>query len=86
MSYFHIWFEDALDHGTVADEFDTYEEAKECYDEWVKKGPEGYDLSVALEEVITDEDGEVDDYVYHEFCEWFTPESWNEAHPSGYPD
>ena len=28
---FHISFEDALDHGTTADTFETYEEAKVCF-------------------------------------------------------
>ena len=82
MSVFQIWVEDALDHGTVVDEFETLEEAKKSYDKWVAQGPEGYDLSMELLEEI--DGGE--DYVYHEMCEWFTLESWHEAHPSGHPD
>jgi len=78
---FHISFEDALDHGTTADTFETYEEAKVCFDEWVKIGPEGYDLSVEIIEENDDEEWETLDY-----HEWFTMESWREAHPSGYPD
>ena len=79
-STFQIWFEDALDHGTIADEFDNYEEAKVCYDGWVKQGAEDYDLSVELLEVVN-EGADDEDYVYHEMKEWFTKESWDEAHP-----
>ena len=78
MSVFEVWLEDALDHGHILDEFDNLKEAKKCYDGYVKMGPEDYDLSVELLEVTDDED-----YIYHEFCEWFTLDSWNEAHPSG---
>ena len=81
MSVFQIWVEDALDHGTVIDEFDTLEEAKQCYDKWVEKGPEGYDLSIELLEEI--DDGY--DFIYHEFHEWLTLEAWNEANPTGRP-
>ena len=77
---FIISFEDALDHATTADTFETLEEAKVCFDEWVKKGPEGYDIGVELIQV---DDEEWETLEYHE---WFTMESWREAHPSGFPD
>ena len=82
---FIISFEDALDHGTTADTFDTLEEAKKCFDEWVKDGPDGYDIGVELIQVNEDEDGD-EEWESLEFHEWFTQESWREAHPSGYPD
>ena len=81
MAVFQIWVEDALDHGTVVDEFETLEEAKKSYDKWVVQGPEGYDLSIELLEEI---DGG-NDFIYHEAHEWLTLESWNEANPSGRP-
>jgi hypothetical protein len=43
----------------------------------VNIGPEGYEISVELEEII----GDHDDYISIEFTEWFTQESWYEAHP-----
>ena len=49
--YFH-W----TGHGTIVDEFDNYNDSKVCYDEWVEKGPEGYDLSVELLEVVKKEE------------------------------
>ena len=78
---FIISFEDALDHGTTADTFETYEKAKVCFDEWVAKGPEGYDIGVELIQVDDDEEWET-----LEYHEWFTQEEWCEAHPSGFPD
>ena len=75
-----ISFEDALDHGTTVDEFDTLEEAKKCFEEHVAKGPEGYDIGVELIDATTE------DWESLEYHEWFTQESWAEAHPSGYPD
>ena len=77
---FHISFEDALDHGTVVDTFDNLEEARKCYDKWVAKGPEGYDIGV---ELIQDDGDDWESLDYHE---WFTHESWSEAHPNGLPD
>jgi len=74
---FQVMIEDALDHGFIVGEYETLEEAKVSYDECVKVGPEGYEISVELEEII----GEHDDYVSVEFTEWFTLEEWNEAHP-----
>ena len=73
---YHISFEDALDHGTVVDTFDTLEEARKCFDEWVAKGPEDYDIGVELIEENDDEEWEGIDY-----HEWYTQESWFEAHP-----
>ena len=84
MSYI-ISFEDALDHATVADTFDTLEEAKKGFDEWVAKGPDGYDIGVELIEV-TNEDTEDEEWESLDYHEWFTLEAWNEAHPSGRPD
>ena len=78
---FHISFEDALDHGTTADTFDTLEEAKKAFQECIDKGPEGYDIGVEL--IQEDDDEEWETLDYHE---WFTQESWCAAHPSGFPD
>ena len=74
---FQIWFEDSLDHGTIEHEFDNYEEAKAHYDKCVEIGPEGYEISVELTECID----EHDNVETLEFTEWFTHESWFEAHP-----
>ena len=74
---FQVCIEDALDHRHTVDEFETLEEAKACYNECVNIGAEGYEISVELEEVI----GDHEDYVSIEFTEWFTQESWEEAHP-----
>ena len=74
---FQVIIEDALDHGFIVGEYETLEEAKVSYDECVKVGPEGYEISVELEEII----GDYDDYVSIEFTEWFTQEEWEEAHP-----
>ena len=52
-----------------------------AFDEWVAKGPEGYDIAVEI--IQEDDDEEWETLDYHE---WFTMESWNEAHPSGFPD
>ena len=76
---FQVIIEDALDHGFTVGEFETLEEAQVCYNECVSVGPEGYEISVELEEIIGDHDG----YVSIEFTEWFTQESWDEAHPDG---
>ena len=81
-STFKIYFEDALDHSTEADEFETYEEAKKAFDNYIKEGPEGYDIGVEICEVI----GDYEDMITHDYHEWFTPEEWDAAHPSGYPD
>ena len=74
---FQVMIEDALDHSFIVGEYETLEEAKVSYDECVKKGPEGYDTSVELVEIIND----YDDYNSIEFTEWFTLEEWHEAHP-----
>jgi len=74
---FQVTIEDALDHGFVVGEYETLEEAKVSYDECLKIGPEGYELSVELEEII----GDHDDYVSIEFTEWFTQEEWEKAPP-----
>ena len=79
---YQICIEDALEHSTQIDEFDTYEEAKKCYDECMKKGPEGYDISIEMEKII----GDYEDFETIEYHEWFTQEEWEAAHPSGYPD
>jgi hypothetical protein len=76
-----ISFEDALDHATTADTFETLEEAQKAFKECIEKGPEGYDIGVELIEETEDEDWET-----LEYHEWFTQESWSEAHPSGFPD
>ena len=82
-SVFKIYFEDALDHcNDTGDEFDTYEEAKKAFNECVKAGPEGYDLSVEITEVV----GDYEDMITHDVHQWFTAEEWDAAHPSGYPD
>ena len=82
---YHISFEDALDHGTTADTFDTLEEAKEAFQKCIDDGPEGYDIGVELIEVLN-EDTDDEEWETLEYHEWFTQESWREAHPSGYPD
>ena len=74
---FQVCTEDALDHRYTIGEFETLEEAQSCYNECVKVGAEGYEISVELEEII----GDHDDYVSIEFTEWFTQESWFEVHP-----
>ena len=74
---FQVCTEDALDHRYTIGEFETLEEAQSCYNECVKVGAEGYEISVELEEII----GDHDDYISIEFTEWFTQESWHEAHP-----
>ena len=76
-----ISFEDALDHGTTADTFETLEEAQVAFKKYVEDGPDGYDIGVELIQEDDDEDWET-----LEYHEWFTQESWREAHPSGYPD
>ena len=81
-SKFNIYFEDALDHCTEVDSFDTYEEAKKAFNEYVKEGPDGYDIGIELAEVI----GDYEDMITHDYHEWFTQEEWDAAHPSGYPD
>ena len=82
---FIISFEDALDHGTTVDNFDTLEEAQKAFQGYVKNGPEGYDIGVELIEVIN-ENTEDEDWETLEYHEWFTQDSWNEAHPSGFPN
>ena len=76
-----ISFEDALDHGTTADTFETLEEAQVAFKKYVEDGPDGYVIGVEL--IVEDDDEEWETLEYHE---WFTQESWREAHPSGYPD
>ena len=76
-----ISFEDALDHGTTADTFETLEEAQVAFKKYVEDGPDGYDIGVEL--IVEDDDEDWETLEYHE---WFTQESWREAHPSGYPD
>tara|TARA_R110002050_G_C8683992_1_gene493207 strand:+ start:418 stop:660 length:243 start_codon:yes stop_codon:yes gene_type:complete len=80
MDCYHISFEDALDHCNVVETFDTWEEAKVAFQECIDKGPEGYEIGV---ELIADSDEEWETLEYHE---WFTKDSWLEAHPSGMPD
>jgi hypothetical protein len=77
---YHISFEDALDHGYTVETLETLEEAQKAFKECVEKGPEGYEIGV---ELIQDDDDEWESLEYHE---WFTQESWCEAHPSGFPD
>ncbi len=79
-STFALYFEDALNHSTQGDVFDTYKEAKIAFDKAVEAGPEGYDLAVELIEL--DEDEEM---IEHDFHEWFTQEEWETAHPTGFP-
>lgn len=81
MTMFMVSIEDALDH-SHNEEFDTLEEAQAQYDEWLKAGPEGYELSVCLEEII----GDYEDYREIAYHQWFTDEEWEAAHPSGFPD
>ena len=78
-----ISFEDALDHGTTVDRFETLEEAQVAFKKYVEDGPDGYDIGVELIKVDEDADEEWESLEFHE---WFTQESWREAHPSGYPD
>ena len=68
---FQVCIEDSLDHRHTVDEFETLEEAQECYNECMKVGVEGYEIAVELEQVS----GDHDDYVSIEFTEWFTQES-----------
>ena len=82
MSKFNLYIEDALDHCQEIDSFDTYEEAKKAFDKILKEGPEGYDIGLELAEII----GDYEDMITHDYHEWFTPEEWDAAHPSGYPD
>ena len=70
MSYI-ISFEDALDHGTTVDTFETLEEATKAFQGYIKAGPDGYDIGVEL--IEEDEDGDWESLEYHE---WFTQESW----------
>jgi len=35
---------------------------------------------------VINEDTEDEDWETLEYHEWFTQDSWREAHPSGYPD
>ena len=78
---FHISFEDALDHGYTVETLDTLEEAKKAFQECIDEGPDGYEIGVEL--IQEDDDEEWESLEYHE---WFTQESWREAHPSGFPD
>ena len=84
MSYL-ISLEDALDHGTTLDTYDTLEEAQKAFQGYIKMGPDSYDLGLELIEVIN-EDTEDEEWETLEYHEWFTIDSWNEAHPSGFPD
>ena len=76
---FQVVIEDAYDHSNLVDEFETLEEARECYNKCLSDGPEELELSVELEEVI--DGGE--DYKSVEYHEWFTQEEWEEAHEEG---
>ena len=79
---FQVLIEDALDHGTVVDAFDTLEEAKACYDNCLKIGAEGYELSITLERIIGDYE-DFEELFYHE---WFSQEEWEAMHPGGFPE
>ena len=81
-SVFKIYYEDALDHCTEVDSYDTYEEAKVAWEKCVKDGPEDYDVAVELCEVVDD----YEDMITHDYHEWFSQEEWDEAHPSGFVD
>ena len=76
-----ICLEDALDHSTTLGEFDNLEEAQAFYKECQEDGPSGYDIGLELASIDEDEEWETLDYT-----EWFTQESWEAAHPSGFPD
>ena len=78
---YHISFDDALDHSTVVDSFEVLEEAKKAFQDYVNKGPDGYDIAVEL--VEENDDYELDSIEFHE---WFTQEEWTAAHPSGFPN
>ena len=71
-----VSIEDALDH-RYTEEFEVLTDAQRCYQNYLEVGPEGYEISVELEEVI----GDYDDFNTIAYHEWFTPESWEEAHP-----
>ena len=72
---FQVLIEDAYDHSNLVDEFETLEEARKCYDKCLSDGPEEFELSVELEEII--EEG--NDYKSIAYHEWFTQEEWEEA-------
>ena len=74
---YHISFDDALDHSTTVDSFETLDEAKKAFQDYINKGPDGYDIAVEL--VEENEDGDWESMEYHE---WFTQEEWAAAHPS----
>ena len=82
MSKFNIYLEDALDHYQEIDSYESYEECKKAFEGYIKDGPEGYDLSITIEEII----GDYEDMITHDFHQWFTQEEWIAAHPSGFPD
>ena len=82
---YKISFEDALDHGYTVETLETLEEAQKAFKECVETGPDGYEIGVELIQVNEDEDGD-EEWESLEYHEWFTQESWCEAHPSGLPD
>jgi len=72
---FQVVIEDAYDHSNVVGEYETLEEARKCYNKCLSDGPDGFDLSIELEEII--EEG--NDYKSVEYHEWLTQEEWEEA-------
>ena len=82
---FNIYLHDALDHCIEIESFDTLEEAKESFAKYKEQGPEGYDLAIELEELEIIDD-ETEDFITHDYHEWFSQEEWEAAHPSGFPD
>ena len=79
---YNIYVDDALGHHLEVDSFESLEEAKKAFEEYKNQGPEGYELSIELEEII----GDYEDFISIEYHEWLTEEEWMEKHPSGYPE
>ena len=77
MSKFNIYIEDSLDHCQEIDSFETYEEAKKAFEGYIKEGPDTYDLSIEITEII----GDYENLIDHDCHQWFTQEEWEAAHP-----
>ena len=75
---YYIVIEDALDHGSIFEEYDDIRVANEVFQSMIKEGPDGYDIGVELVQEGYDEEWETIEY-----HEWFTVEEWEAAHPNG---
>jgi hypothetical protein len=82
MVKYQITLEDALDHGTVVWEGESLEDGFAELNSLRKVGAEAYDMSVELERLIMDDNGDIDDYEYIDGIVWYeSVEDWEVAHP-----